>query len=758
MRKYLLFICLIFVSCSQVYLEETQDAVTINARVSYDTLDTGIYLEWDTQWDFARIEISRGTKANKLSVFKDNLAQNEWLDVDNVPGKDYYYRVNAYNSKDRIIGQSEVYKGHRSYRPYDQIIVPSDLKTYFAKYADKIEIYWVGNVQDTFRIYRSDSTGGILTKIAEVSFNSTEELKFSDYKMEQGKSYFYKVSSVGKEENGTISEKISADFIEGSSKIAPKSVKTTTIVGGIALSWESDEASEYYQVYRSETVEGEYKLIVPFVLDTQYTDKNLPNIKGANIDGAYTYPSYYYKVKSLAGDQESEFSDPVDGHAIDPADFLSAPKNFNLTLNKSSYPYKLTLSWDAVGRGATTYRVSKIDNKGETNAIANNTSTLVLHMPNEEFSAQSEYIVQAINDNAGGLAGDVASKAYTSSTPAPPKILTITTNARTFETNNLHTNEGYVGVESRVYWKQDSWTIFDKPKYGNDLVGAVKKEWHVTSKVGNIDLTWDKQVESEFVAYYTIYRRKQGETAFKKIISVDPTTNVDPSTDKDTSIDEDTSTDIKKLIYSDTLFTLAEYKGSGTGDKFKYPLYEYRITATFGIDESAPSSILVGSAINPADILPAPDYVSVPAHWANGTGFTTYPAVIWQTGDLSPKGAEKIAGKTGANHMYLVWGDVPGISTYRVRHSRGLAQENWVDNWNYPVGGNNKWSVQWFNNNDTGVSMTGMYAYEDSIAWMYSKESTSFDVGSINGNAGNLLGDVRGIWFTEPGVKPAWYQ
>ena len=738
MRKYLLFICLIFVSCSQVYLEETQDAVSIDATVSYDTLDTGIYLEWDTQWDFERIEISRGQTASQLTVFKDDFGQNKWLDIENVPGQDYYYKVSAYNSKNRIIGQSEVYKGHRSYRPYNQIVTPSNLKTYFAKYSDKIEIYWVGDVRDTFRIYRSDSFGGILTEIAEVSFKATEELKFSDYNAEQGTSYFYKVSSVGKEENGTVSEKISIDSIEGSSKIAPKSVKTTTIVGGIELSWESDEASEYYQVYRSETAEGEYELIVPFVLDTKYTDKNLPNIKGATIDGTYTYPLYYYKIKSLAGDQESEFSDSATGHAVDPADFLSAPKNFTLTLNKSSYPYTLDLSWAAVGRSASTYRLSKIKN-GVTNLISS-TIGLTASIANEEFSSQLEYIVQAINNNAGGLPGDVASKIYTSSTPAPPKILTITTNARTFETNNLHTNEGYVGVESRVYWKQSSWTIFDKPKYGNELVGAVKKEWHVTSKVGNIDLTWDKQVESEFVAFYTIYRKKQGETTFKKI------TNINILTDEDA------------LIYSDTLFTSVEYKGSGTGDKFKYPLYEYQITATFGIDESAPSSVLRGSAINPADILPAPDYVSVPAHWANGTGFNTYPAVIWQTGDLSPKGAEKIAGKTGANHMYLVWGDVPGISTYRVRHSRGLAQENWVDNWNYPVGGNNKWSVQWFNNNDTGVSMTGMYAYEDSIAWMYSKESTSFDVGSVNGNAGNLLGDVRGIWFTEPGVKPAWYQ
>ena len=719
MRKYLLFICLIFVSCSQTYLEETQDVVSINTRVSYNTLDTGIFIEWDTQWDFARVEILRGSVANQLTVFKHNLAQNQWLDIENMPGQDYYYKVAAYNSKDRLIGESDILKGYRSYRPYNQIVTPNGLKTYLARYSDKIEIFWAGDAQDAFRIYRSIGSDGIKTKIAEVGFDSIEELKFSDLNVEQGISYFYKISSVGKEEDGKISEKVSTESIEGSSKIAPKGAKTTTIVGGITLSWDEDIKAEYYQIFRSKTETGEYQMIVPFVKDEQYTDKNIPVIAGADIDGVYTYPSYYYQIKSFSKGQESGFSDPVVGHAIDPKDLLPAPTSFDVAVDKSSYSselnlYNLTFSWDAVGDSGVTYLLSKIDDKGVSHPI-DSTTSLTYSIPNEAFGSQWEYIVQAINNNAGDLPGAISSKNYTSATPAPPIILTISTNARTYETNNVHTNAGYVEVNSHVYWGSDT-----------SMTGTVKKEWHVTSKTGNIDLTWDKQVDTEFVNYYTIYRRKQGESDFTKIVE-----------------------NIETLTHSDKFFTPEEYQGSGTGDDFKYPLYEYQITATFGLDESGPSVIELGSAINPTDILPAPDYVSIPGHWADGTGFNS----SWKEGINSPKGIEKIVGEGGANHMYLVWGDVLGVSTYRVRYAVGNDREEWwkPGDYNAPTGNDTRTYAKF--NNETAE--TGLYVFKDWLS--YQKNSASFDVGSINGNAGNQLGDVRGIWFDEPDSKPAHY-
>ena len=728
MRKYLLFIYLIFVSCSQTYLEETQNTISINTRVSYDTLDTGVFIEWDIQWDFARVEISKGTEANQLTVFKDNLAQSTWLDTDNIPGQEYYYKITAYNSKNRIIGQSDIHKGYRAYRPYDQIVIPSNLKTYFAKYTDRIEIYWIGDEHDVFRLYRSDKLNDTPREIAELSFDPSEELKYIDKAVEPGKTYFYRVASVGKKTDSTIAVKMSTGVpLEGSAKIAPKGAKTSAIVGGIELTWDDDNVSEYYEIYRSETKESDYKLIVPFVKEEKYSDKNLPDIKGTYIEGTFTYPLYYYKIKAFAKGQASGFSDPVSGYAIDPADYLSAPENFTVAIDKSSYPYKLNFSWDAVGNNSTTYRLSKIDDKGVTNIIFDNGITLTHTTDNEEFSTQWEYIVQAINNDIGGLLGDLASKNYASSTPAPPKVLTISTNVRIYETNVIETN-----VESHIYWDNGKET---------SMTGIVKKEWHVTSKVGNIDLTWDKLIPSEFVAYYTIYRRKQGTIDFKKIADVDT------------------------LIHSDKLFTPEEYKGSGTGEDFVYPLYEYQITATFGGEESAPSAVFAGSAINPSDILLAPDYVTIPGHWASGNGFGT--KTRWakdpETDPLknkSPKGVEKIVGKgkskrVEGNHMFLTWGDVAEASTYRVRHSRGSTQENWFNKSVYPIDGTKKESFIDFDNRLGSDEWTGMYVTGD---WLgYIKHSASFDVGSINGNAGYLLGDVRGIWFDEPDTKPAHY-
>ncbi len=725
MRKYLFFIYLIFVSCSQTYIEETQDAVSINTRVSYDTLYTGVLIEWDTQWDFARVEISKGTEAKELSVLEDNLAQNTWLDTESIPGQEYYYKIIAYNSKNRIIGQSDVYKGLRAYRPYDQITTPSNLKTHFAKYTDRIEIYWIGDEHDVFRVYRSANLSDTPKEIAELSFDPSEELKYSDNDVESGTSYFYTISSVGKKADNTIAEKMSEGSpLEGSAKTAPKGTKTSTIIGGIELAWDDDNISEYYEIYRSETeIDEDYKLIVPFVKEEKYSDKNLPNITGTYKDGTFSYPLYYYKIKAFSKGQASGFSDPISGYAIDPADYLSAPENFTVAIDKSIYPYKLNFSWDAVGNDSTTYRLFKIDGKGITNILFDDITTLTHTIPNEEFNTQWEYIVQAINNDIGGFPGDLASKNYASSTPAPPKVLTISTNARIYETNVTMPN-----TETHIYWNKKG----DK----TSVTGVVKEEWHVTSKVGNIDLIWDKQVPSEFVAYYTIYKRKQGETEFKKITNVDT------------------------LTHSDKLFTPEEYKGATIGENFVYPLYEYQITATFGIDESAPSALLVGSAIDPSDILPAPDYVAIPFHWADGTGFGQWNsfwgvprAMSFLQGANSPKGIDKVvSNKVTLNAMYLTWGEVlsENLSSYRVRYAQGTNREEWWAPKEYNASTKN--THVYINNEE---AETGLYLFGDLGG--YVKNSASFDVGSVNANAGNVLGDVRGIWFDEPDTKPAHY-
>ena len=729
MRKYILFICLIFVSCSQTYLEETQNAVSINTKVSYDTLDTGILIEWDAQWDFARVEIFKGTDANELSVFKDDLAQNTWLDVDNIPGQDYYYKIKAYNSKNRIIGQSDVYKGRRSYRSYEQMTAPSNLTTYFAKYTDKIEIYWVANNLDVFKIYRSETLVGTPTKIAQLCFGALEELKYVDEDVEPGTSYFYTVSSIGKNLDGMVVERMSTP-LEGSTKIAPKGAVTSTLMGGITVSWDSDTITEYYQVYRSETEEGEYKLVVPFIVETQYTDKNLPNLTGTtDTEGTYAYPLYYYKIKGFSGGQESGLSPAIAGYAIDPADILPAPTSLDVVVDNSSYPYYLDLSWGApefINERDVTYRLSKISGN-ETNHII--TTTLLTHrMPDEALNSQWQYIVQTIN-NTAQLDGEIVSKDYISTTPTPPTLLTITTNARTSITNmEVTIDDPATHKNFDVYLKWKSW---GKWKYDDYVAGTVKKEWVTKSTVGNIDLTWDKN-PSEVVDFYTIFRKKQGD-------------------DTAEFVEVATITDGETLTYSDFNFIDDEYKGSLVEGTFAYPMYEYKMTATSGGKESASSLILAGSAINPKDILPAPSYLTIPGHWADYMGFGSSQ---WIEGTKSPKGIDKIKNKgyvgsqTDGNHLFLTWGDVDNATTYRVRHSRGSEQKNWINKSDYPI---INASVQ-YKNDTINENQTGLYVFSDFTG--YTKNNASFDVAPVNGNAGNLLGEVRGIWFEEPNSNP----
>lgn len=724
MQKYLLFVILIFVSCSQAFIEETQDVVSMAVTVSYDTLDTGIYLEWENQWDFNRVEILRGTKESELSVFKYHLVQEKWLDEEALSGQIYYYRVQAYNSKNRIIGRSSTVKGYRAYRSVDQITVPDNLSTYEGQYTDKIQIFWAGNHEDTFRIYRSDlSDVNVDHFIKEVTFAENDELTYVDTEVTTPFAY-YKVAVVGKDTTGVAVVSMSVDNIKGTTKNAPivtASVQDISIPGMIKLEWGQDIYASYYEVYRSTVEDGEYELIAPLVTRESYQDANIPDLEGKGTGADFTYPSYYYKVKTISREGTPAFSDPAAGQATNPADILPAPKNMALVLDTSAYPYQLKISWNAPTRsGATAYKISQIDSSGHTNVIKDNFSGTIYVAPNEALNTYADFIVQAINHNAGNLSGKSSSITYLSVVPAPPVLLTVSTNTREIKatTNDVH-------VETHVYWWGKTGGSWWKPTYGllSSMTGITTKEWTTKSTVGFIDLTWEQQDAPDSVGAYEIYRRKQGQAEFQKITTLDASV---------TSFRDDT-------------LTSSELDEKTTGS-FAEVYYEYALKAVVADDQKTGFTALpqVGSAMDPADILKASSYLTIPMHWANKYGFQE----TIKEGGKSPKGIEKIDGwKVTYNRMFLTWDAVPGAGGYQSLHIKDGG-----DSWHTR---STEDTLLEYNNEATSADMTYMYVYEDGpLAGGYTKNNSQFQVKAINKNANNIEGEARGIYFTEPDTKP----
>lgn len=725
MRKFLYFFIpnVLLLSCSKVFMTETKAVVLLSLTVSQETSSEGISLDWSSQWDFATFNIYRGDNDSDLVLFNSNVIQTSWLDEETVPGKPYFYQVVAYSASGRIIGQSSVLSGARAYIAFDKVKAPEDLRASVDKYSDRIELYWVGGARDRFRIYRSDASDGTYQQIAE-----TGGIFYTDKSTQSGSTYYYKITAVGVDSNGKVQEReMIGQPQEGRTVYAPQGLSASknsrNFIGAIELSWDEDKTVEYYKVYRSSAQDGDYSLIAPFVIGKKYVDGSLPDLQGSQQGSDFKYPSYFYKIVAVKNAQDSESSTAAEGSAINPNDLYPAP-NVTVQINKSSYPYNVTVSWSAVKEGNVTYILYKKENKGNTPMMPVSTTSITHTLPNEPLGTRVEYVVQAINPNAGNLPGEAGTAVYQSLTPSPPVIKTITTNARQYTTNKVESTN----IQTYVSW--NSWGLRES------LVGAVEKWWKITSKVGNIDLTWEKKDSSETIDSYNIYRKGPGDQNYVKINSAPVTT----------------------LHYSDNNFTESQYSGRNVNGNFKYPMYSYKITAVANGNESILSEVAKeGSAINPKDLFPAPAHLGVPHNWASGAGWRNFSIVRGSKTSTGGKNLDKYAygidqvpddGGGTYNFLWLVWEPAPGASRYQVRHSRGELLESWhvrtIDG-----------TKLWYNNETINSYMTGLFIINDVLG--YSRESVAFEVTPVNRNAGDLLGDTIGIWFNEPATRPNGY-
>ncbi|MGL5955945.1 MAG: hypothetical protein ACRC0X_04990 [Brevinema sp.] len=211
MLRYSIFFIFFLMSCSSSFVDETQNMVTIPATIT--STETGILLEWEAQWDFYSYRMDRGLDQEALQSVKTSLIPNKLMDVSVIPGRNYYYQIKALNNRDKIIGQSCIYRGNRSYRPFKEVTQPKNLTTY-PDFTDRIILYWAGNYKDTFKIYRKDDKSGDFILLDELIFSANDELKFIDETITD-LTHTYKIAAVGLGDNGL--EEKSAQ-IEGSTK------------------------------------------------------------------------------------------------------------------------------------------------------------------------------------------------------------------------------------------------------------------------------------------------------------------------------------------------------------------------------------------------------------------------------------------------------------------------------------------------------------------------------------------------------------
>lgn len=133
----------------------------------------------------------------------------------------------------------------------------------------------------SYNVYRSDTPGGPYQKVANAPANN-----FMDMNVSADKSAYYIVKAIVGGKEGDASQEVALKGIEP--------MRTPNIAGHlvtpdnkVSIRWEANPQAAFYNLYRSETEKGDFKLLTS-VQDTKYTDAAVTAGK-----------TYYYTVTAV---------------------------------------------------------------------------------------------------------------------------------------------------------------------------------------------------------------------------------------------------------------------------------------------------------------------------------------------------------------------------------------------------------------------------------------------------------------------------
>jgi sugar lactone lactonase YvrE len=133
----------------------------------------------------------------------------------------------------------------------------------------------------SYNVYRSDTTGGPYEKLANAPANN-----YMDLNVSADKSLYYVVKAVIGGKEGDASPEVVLKGIEAM-KTPKFGGHLVTPDNKISVRWEANPQAAFYNLYRSETEKGDFKLLTS-VQDVKYTDANVTVGK-----------TYYYKVTAV---------------------------------------------------------------------------------------------------------------------------------------------------------------------------------------------------------------------------------------------------------------------------------------------------------------------------------------------------------------------------------------------------------------------------------------------------------------------------
>lgn len=279
--------------CGDSYTEEI-DMLTLKTP-SFDKVECavdGIVLSWGEVEGATCYKIFRGKETDKYEEYTElvtvNAPETSYIDKEVESGTIYCYYVIAYNEVNKSMHTSETIIMYLAQPEISCGIDDADINIYVGsvKGANYYSLERLDSNMLWEEINRVKATEGLLTLV--------------DSNILSGEIYTYRIKAIFADEErlfeSVYSEEVSISW-EGIG--VPESFK----VGNngytqLKLTWESVMGAEGYQIYRSKTNKTGSFVKVATVTGEKYIDKNLT-----------TDTKYYYKIRSYAGDEVSDFTE-----------------------------------------------------------------------------------------------------------------------------------------------------------------------------------------------------------------------------------------------------------------------------------------------------------------------------------------------------------------------------------------------------------------------------------------------------------------
>ncbi|MCP4131233.1 MAG: hypothetical protein GY754_09655, partial [bacterium] len=275
-----------------------------------------IVVSWGSVDDANHYEVQRASGSGDgiyYTIAEKVSSDTSYSDTTAVEGIDYYYRVRTVNEN----GSSEYSTYNKGTIKIDPVApdAPTTISASKGIVDGKVIISWnVVPRANFYRVYRANTVSGAYAVInGFVTVASCEDTTVADKTL-----YYYRVTSVNEYGESDLSSKFDYGY-PGSGYTppdAPAGVSATdgTEYNKVTITWNGVgtdlNETDYYRVYRSAAIDGEYVQVGADITDTG----TYPDSYTFYDSTVYRTSRYYYKVKAFNNYGGSDYSSADQGY------------------------------------------------------------------------------------------------------------------------------------------------------------------------------------------------------------------------------------------------------------------------------------------------------------------------------------------------------------------------------------------------------------------------------------------------------------